>query len=58
MITWALVILAVSHNNPNDVPGRVELEFQSQHQCEQVLQTMTYKLKFDSYKVTGRCEKK
>lgn len=58
MITWVLVLLAVSQSNPKDVPGRIELEFQSRHQCEQVLQTMTYQLKFNSYKVIGRCEKR
>lgn len=45
-------------NNPTDVPGRITLEFEKQEQCEKVLNTMTYWLKFDSFKVEGRCEGK
>lgn len=33
------------------------LQFQTQQQCEQILQTMTYWLKFESFKVEGRCQK-
>lgn len=58
MSVWILVLVAVSQTNPKDVPGRVTMEFQSQQQCEQAVQSMTYWLKFDSFKVVGRCEKK
>ena len=33
------------------------LQFQTQQQCEQALRTMTYWLKFDSFKVEGKCLK-
>jgi hypothetical protein len=44
-------------NNPNDQPGRVELQFNSQQACEQALATMKYELKFKSFKVEGKCQK-
>jgi hypothetical protein len=53
---WVLIFLCVSINNPKDVPGRLTLEFESKQQCETSLSTMTYWLKFDSFKVVGKCE--
>lgn len=44
-------------NNPNDQPGRVELRFEDQPTCEQVLSTMKYELKFKNFKVEGKCQK-
>jgi hypothetical protein len=55
---WMMILLAVHINNPTDVPGKITLEFEKQEQCEKVLSTMTYWLKFESFKVEGRCEKK
>ena len=55
---WILVFLAVSSSNPTDNPGRVTIEMDSQTQCEAKLATMKYWLKFDSFKVIGKCEKK
>jgi len=57
-MTWLLILLAVHKTNPNDVPGRVTLEFESQAACERSLANMEYWLKFDSFKVEGKCIKK
>jgi hypothetical protein len=54
---WLMMLIAVHINNPNDIPGRISLQFQTQQQCEQTLQTMTYWLKFDQFKVEGKCQK-
>ena len=52
-----LIILAVNLNDSKDVPGRVELTFQDQHSCLQVLSTIKYKLKFENFKVVAECKK-
>jgi hypothetical protein len=44
-------------NNPNDIPGRIELVFQEKEICEHALQSMTYQLKFNQFKIEGRCIK-
>ena len=54
---WILIILAVHVNDPQDVPGRVTLEFPTQQACEQARESMTYWLKFKSFRVEARCEK-
>jgi hypothetical protein len=54
---WLLILIAVHINNPKDIPGKVTLNFQTQQQCEQALQSMTYWLKFDQFKVVGECKK-
>ena len=54
---WLMIILAVHVNNPSDIPGRITMEFKTQQQCLDALQTMNYWLKFESFKVEGRCEK-
>ena len=55
---WTLILLAVHISNPNDVPGKIEMTFQDQQTCLQTLSTMTFQLKFDSFKVVGKCERK
>jgi hypothetical protein len=55
---WLMILIAVHVNNPRDIPGRVELTFADQATCEQVLSTMTYRLKFDNFRMEGRCEKR
>jgi hypothetical protein len=52
-----MILLAVHINNPQDVPGRVELTFPSQAVCEQTLNTLTYQLKFKQFKIQGQCVK-
>ena len=54
---WILILMAIHMNNPNDMPGKITLEFQTQQQCEQSLKSMTYWLKFDQFKVVGKCQK-
>lgn len=54
---WLMILIAVHLNDPKDIPGRVTLQFQTQQQCEQVLSTMSYWLKFESFKVVGECKK-
>jgi hypothetical protein len=54
---WLMMLIAVHINNPNDIPGRITLQFQTQQQCEQTLQTITYWLKFDQFKIEGKCQK-
>jgi hypothetical protein len=54
---WVLLLLAVHINNPNDIPGRVMIEFQTQAECLKAESTVKYALKFDSFKVITKCEK-
>ena len=54
---WLLILLAVKIGDPADVPGRVTLEFPTEQACQASLKTMTYWLKFDSFKVTGACKR-
>ncbi len=53
-----MILIAVHLNDPKDVPARVTLEFPDQQTCEQSLRSMSYWLKFDSFKIDGRCIKK
>jgi hypothetical protein len=55
---WLMILIAVHISDPKDIPARVMLEFQDQMSCEQVLKTLTYQVKFDSFKVQGQCIKK
>jgi hypothetical protein len=57
-MTWVLILLCVNIANPSDVPGKASIEFESQSQCENSLTTLTYWLKFNSFKVVGKCEEK
>lgn len=54
---WLMILIAVHINDPKDMPGKITLQFQTQQQCEQALQSMTYWLKFDNFKVEGKCQK-
>lgn len=54
---WVMILLAVHIKNPEDIPGKITIQFQSQQQCEQALQSMTYWLKFEQFKVVGKCQK-
>ena len=53
-----MILIAVSINDPKDVPAKVVLEFADQATCEQSLRSMSYWVKFDSFRVEGRCAKK
>jgi hypothetical protein len=54
---WLMILIAVHMTDPKDIPGKIMLEFQTQQQCEQTLTTMTYSLKFEQFKVIGKCQK-
>jgi len=54
---WMMILIAIHIKNPDDIPGKITLQFESQQQCEQSLQSMTYWLKFDKFKVVGKCQK-
>lgn len=55
---WLMILIAVHLSDPSDIPGKVTLEFSDQVSCEQSLKSMSYWLKFNSFKVEGRCVKK
>jgi hypothetical protein len=54
---WILLILAVHIHNTEDIPGRVSLKFDTEQQCLKAKETMSYKLKFDNFKVISECRK-
>ena len=54
---WLMILIAVHTNDPRDVPGKITLEFADQVACEQSLKSMSYWLKFESFKVEGKCVK-
>ena len=54
---WLLILVAVHMNNPQDQPGRIELEFKDRISCELALASMKYELKFKNFKVEGKCQK-
>ena len=54
---WILILIAMHINNPNDQPGRVELEFKDRASCEFALASMKWELKFKNFKVEGECRK-
>lgn len=54
---WLLILIAVHINDPSDIPGKIELQFDNQPTCEKILSTLKYELKFKSFKVEGKCIK-
>jgi len=52
---WTLLILCVSLSNPNDVPGKISVKFNSQKECVAALNSMSSWLKFDSFTIKGEC---
>jgi hypothetical protein len=55
---WILLLLAVNINNPQDVPGKVSIEFPTEQACQQAQATVISWLKFDTFKVTTQCVRK
>jgi hypothetical protein len=55
---YLMILIAVHLSDPKDIPGRITLEFTDQITCEQSLQSMTYWLKFNNFKIEGKCVKK
>jgi hypothetical protein len=54
---WLLIVMAVHLDNPQDIPGRVEIVMPSQEVCQQAITTIKYELKFRSYKIEAQCIK-
>ena len=54
---WMLVLLAVNIHDPQDQPGKIEMQFPDQHTCQQALSTIKWQLKFKNFKVVGECKK-
>jgi len=54
---WMLIVLAVHINNPKDIPGKIEFKFSDQLACENALSSMKWQLKFESFKLEGKCIK-
>ena len=54
---WILYLMVVNMFDPNDIPGRIQLQFSSHQSCEVALQNMNYWVKFPWFKVEGKCEK-
>ncbi len=52
---WMLVILCVNLNNPNDVPGKVIIPFDSKEKCESAINNSSFWIKFDSFTIKGEC---
>jgi hypothetical protein len=52
---WLLILIAVHIKNPADIPARVMFEFDSKEQCEKSLSSMEYWVKFESFKLDGKC---
>lgn len=53
---WKLILLAVSLNDPTDVPGTIQLMVPSEPECIELSKSLTYKLKFDGFKVVAQCK--
>lgn len=54
---WVLILLAININNPNDIPGRISIKFDTEHSCLKAKDSVEYKLKFDNFKVTAECKR-
>jgi len=44
-------------DNPEDIPARIELRFETEQQCYQVSQTLDYWIKFKQFKLETECRK-
>lgn len=53
-----MILIAVHINDPKDIPAKVTLEFPDQASCEQSKQSINYWVKFENFKVEGKCVKK
>ena len=54
---YLLILLVVNVYDAHDVPGRIQLQFQTQASCELALQSMKTWVKFPWFVVRGHCEK-
>jgi hypothetical protein len=53
---WILILTAFNLANPKDVPAWAQIKFETRQQCELGLGGMTSWVKFESYKIIGKCE--
>jgi hypothetical protein len=53
---WLLLITAVHLNNPNDIPARMSIEFNSLQSCEQAKDSVKYWIKFKQFKLEITCK--
>lgn len=55
---WILLLTAIHLSNPNDVPAKITIEFQTETQCLEALKTIDYKIKYSNYKIEPTCYQK
>ena len=55
---WLMILIAVHINDPKDIPAKMTMDFPDQQSCEQSLRSMAYWVKFESFKIEGKCVKK
>jgi hypothetical protein len=55
---WILLLIAMNINDPNDIPARVELQFNTEQECRQAADTLTYWVKFKQFKLEATCSQK
>jgi hypothetical protein len=54
---WLMILIAVHVNNPQDVPARLTIPFESQQACESAIPRITYWVKFEQFKIEAKCQK-
>jgi hypothetical protein len=52
---WFLYIIVVHVSIPSDIPGKILLEFKTEKQCIEALNSISYWTKFNWFKVEGKC---
>ena len=50
---WLMILIAVHINDPQDQPGKVEMQFPDQQTCQQALNTIKWQLKFKNFNWKG-----
>lgn len=54
---WLLILVAVHINNPKDQPAWAHLSFKTEQECISALSSLEYWVKFQTFKVEGKCIK-
>lgn len=52
---WILFLIVVHNSDPKDIPGKISLEFKTEKQCIEALNSISYWTKFSWFKVEGKC---
>jgi hypothetical protein len=55
---WLMILIAVHINDPTDIPARMTMEFPDQQTCENAKSSLSYSVKFKSFKIEALCQKK